>query len=85
MATLEETVTALDTETTRIGDNVNQVAAELAELREDVAERDQATADRLAPIVARLTGEADRLAVLGSDPEQPVPPLEPAPEPAPES
>lgn len=79
MATLDDTVTALDAETTRIGTNITDVANDLEALRGELAGRDQAAADRLAPIVARLTAEADRLQVVASDPTQPVPPVEPTP------
>ncbi|MGH3834199.1 MAG: hypothetical protein ACRDSF_00625 [Pseudonocardiaceae bacterium] len=80
MATLDETITAIDAETTRIGTNVTEVAADLDALRDELAGHDQAAADRLAPLVTRLTGEADRLAVLAADPDKPVPPVEPSPE-----
>lgn len=81
MATLDETITAIDTETTRIGTNITDVAADLDTLRGELAGRDQATADRLAQIGARLTAESDRLQVIASDPANPVPPLEPTPGP----
>ncbi|MGH3994613.1 MAG: hypothetical protein ACRDSN_19400, partial [Pseudonocardiaceae bacterium] len=80
MATLDETITAIDAETTRIGNNVTDVASDLDALRAELAGRDQAAADRLAPIVTRLTAEADRLAVVASDPDNPVPPVEPSAE-----
>lgn len=59
----------------------NDVAAEIDELRGQVASVDQATADRLGVVSARLRG-------LAADPEQPVPapptepdvPVDPAPE-----
>lgn len=81
MATLEQTVAVIDAETTRIGVTITDVAADLETLRGELAGRDQAAADRLAPIVTRLTAEADRLQIVASDPDQPVPPLEPTPGP----
>jgi len=79
LATINEIIAEIDAETTRIGVNITDVAADLQALRDELAGRDQAAADRLTPILARLTSESDRLQLVASNPQEPVPPLEPAP------
>jgi uncharacterized coiled-coil protein SlyX len=63
---LEIQVTATDDAVTQLNDATNDIATELDELRGQVAGLDQATADKLTPIVERLRG-------LAADPQNPVP------------
>lgn len=63
---LEYLVTALDDVVAQLDTATNEIAAELDQLRGEIANSDQATADRLAPLVQRLQG-------LAADPSNPVP------------
>lgn len=53
----------------------NEVAADLQALRDQLA--GGVTADEATGIQARLTALADRLTVMGKDPENPAPPAPP--------
>lgn len=94
MATTAEVVEQLNEATNELGDGVrrnaevtDRVATKLEELRDQVGGLDSSIAAQLTPLVDELRGTttelsatSDRLGVLATDPEQPVPPVEPAPE-----
>ena len=62
MSRVDDVIADLDTAT-------NDIANELDQLRDEVANLDGATADKLTPIV-------ERLRTLAADPENPVPPAD---------
>lgn len=69
---LEARMTTIEDVAARIDAATNQVAAELTAIRGELANRDQALADRLTPSI-------ERLEALGADPANPVPD-QPAPD-----
>jgi hypothetical protein len=71
---LEERMSATENAIADLNAATNEVAAELDELRNQLASTDQATADQLGQVAARLRG-------LAADPENPVPdpPADPQP------
>lgn len=80
---LETRITQLEAQMTAFNDRVeelrvavdnatNRVAEKLQQLRDELAQRDQAAADALQPLIAELNE-------MGADPTNPIP--EPGPEP----
>jgi len=65
MSAVDDVIAQLDTAT-------NEIAADLAALRDAVAGNDAATAAKFTPLL-------DRLTALGADPQNPVPPAPPTP------
>jgi hypothetical protein len=77
-ADLEKFRQDFDTETTRIADLQAAEIAELKALRDQVATAgDTAVAAALDEVIAGLQPIEDRLKVIGTDPAQPIPPVEP--------
>jgi len=72
---LEENMARLDDVIAQINDATNAIAAELDDLRSQLATGDSAAADKLQPI-------ADRLRAMAADPDNVVPPAEPTSVPA---
>ncbi len=72
----------------RIDNATNEVAADLADVRnalaEAVANADAATQAAVNAELAKLADPIARLEALGADPSDPVPSPEPTPEPAPQ-
>lgn len=69
MSKVDEVIEALNTAT-------DEIAKDLADLRDEIAGMDPATAAKFQPLL-------DRLTELGKDPANPVPTPEPTPEPTP--
>jgi uncharacterized coiled-coil protein SlyX len=63
---LEEKMAATDDLVTRLGTATDEIASDLADLRDQVANLDPAIAAKFEPLVARLEA-------MGQDPADPVP------------
>lgn len=89
MGALEDLTQLVDDETTRIADLVIEQTREITELTDALADATAGSAEaeqlkqEVATAVGKLTGTADRLRSIGADPQNPVPPVEPEPEPLP--
>lgn len=71
---LEKHMSATDDLVTRLGAATDEIASDLADLRDEVSGGDAAIAAKFEPLVSRLEA-------LGADPANPVPDPEPQPEP----
>jgi hypothetical protein len=69
-------VTATDDLAARLDVATNELASDLAALRDEVAGLDAGIAAKFEPLVSRLE-------LMGSDPADPIPDVEPLPEPEP--
>ncbi|MGH7750713.1 MAG: hypothetical protein ACREQ5_38975, partial [Candidatus Dormibacteria bacterium] len=59
MATLQETITAIQTDSSQMGDDLKTVAAQLAAVEAKLTAGEQVAADELAPITAQIHATAD--------------------------